>query len=176
MKYLLYAGILGFSFWICSEVIEIYLGGYNSAVYYLTTLYHAFAGFGVWGLHKTQSDEKTNYLSLVGAAIVFIAYIGIAYFPIQVMNSGLTFAEFLDVIPAYKIPGALWFFGMIAFGISILKTRHFPAWTGVVFLLGTIMFTATPLLKWPVIVVNFTNIIFAATVIYLCIISLREHK
>jgi len=178
MKYLLYAGILGFSFWIASELIEIYLGGYNASVYYLTAAYHVFAGFGIWGLHKAQSRKDKNTLSMIGAAVTLIAYIGFIYFPIAMMHSGLSLSAFLDANPIYKIPGGFWFLGMILFGVSILKTKHFPAWAGIVFLLGTLMFTATPLLGWPAIFVNITNIIFALSVIYMCFISLRalEHE
>jgi hypothetical protein len=173
MKYFLLAGVLGFGFWIASELIEIYLGGYNASVYYLTALYHVFAGFGIWGLHKAQSGEDKNTLSMIGAAVTLIAYIGFIYFPIAMMQSGLGLSAFLDANPIYKIPGGFWFLGMILFGVSILKTKHFPAWTGIVFLLGTLMFTATPLLGWPAILANATNIIFALNVIYMCFISLQ---
>ena len=173
MKYFLLAGILGFVFWTLSELIEIYLRGYNPAVYYLTTLYHVFAGFGIWGLHKAQSNDQKNLPSMMGAGTAFIAYVSIIYFPIAVMHSGLSISAFIKANPIYRILGGFWFLGMILFGVSLLKTMHFPVWNGVVFLLGSIMFTATPLLGWPVILVNITNIVFAATVIFMCFISLR---
>lgn len=176
MRLLLWAGILGFSFWILSELLEIYLRGYNPTVYYLTAAYHVFAGFGIWGLHKAQSGQGRNTLSLVGAAIAFIAYVGVIYFPIAVLNSGLSIAEFLDANPLYAIPGVLWFVGMLLFGISLLTTRHFPTWSGSVFVLGTIIFTATPLLNGPALLANVTNIIFAGTVISLCLMSLGRAR
>ena len=43
MKYLLHAAILGFSFWIGSELLEIIQGGYSPTVYYLTAVYHLLA-------------------------------------------------------------------------------------------------------------------------------------
>ena len=55
MKYLLYAGIFGFTFWMISEVMEI-VNGYNPTVYYLTSVYHFLAGFGIWGLHNAQAE------------------------------------------------------------------------------------------------------------------------
>lgn len=172
MKYLLYAGIFGFTFWMISEVMEI-VNGYNPTVYYLTSVYHFLAGFGIWGLHKAQADSK-NKLSTTGALITLIAYLGLTFFPIQVMNSGLDFPGFLAAHPLYKIPGAFWFLGMILFAISLLRAKYFPLWTAIVFILGTIMFTATPLLGWPTILVNCTNIAFSLTVIYLCIFSLNN--
>lgn len=174
MKYFLMAGILGFASWALSEALEIYQSGYSPPVYYLTALYHVFAGFGVWGLHKAQSKHGGSMLSFTGATITLIAFLCMVYFPIAVMNSGLSITGFFDVNPAYKVPAALWFAGMTLFGISILKTKHFPTWTGVVFLLGTIVFTATPLLKWPTLLANVTNSVFAATVIYMCFTSLRN--
>ena len=174
MKYLLHAGILGFSFWMVSEVIEI-VTGYNSAVYYLTSGYHFLAGIGIWGLYKVQPNNK-NTLGKIGAVITLITYLGLTYFPIAVMNSGFNFSEFLEANPGYKIPGGFWFLGMILFGISLIRTTYFPLWTAIVFIIGTIIFTATPLLGWPTILVNCTNIVFALTVIYMCIFGLNKLK
>ena len=101
MKYLLYAGILGFAFWMISEVIEL-ISGYNSTVYYLTSGYHFFAGLGVWGLYKVQQGHS-NILGKTGAVISSLSYLGLTLFPIQVLNSGLSFPEFLEANPLYKI-------------------------------------------------------------------------
>jgi hypothetical protein len=174
MKYLLYAGILGFSFWMISEVIEI-VNGYNPTVYYLTSGYHFLAGIGIWGLYKVQPNSK-NSLGKIGAVITLIAYLGLTYFPIAVMNSGLNFSEFLEANPLYKIPGGFWFSGMILFGISLIRTKHFPLWTAIVFIIGTIIFTATPMLGWPIILVNCTNIVLSLTVIYMSILGLNKLK
>jgi hypothetical protein len=172
MKYLLYAGILGFSFWMISEAMEM-VHGYNPIVYYLTSGYHFLAGFGIWGLHKVQADNK-NRLSKIGAFITLIAYVGLTFFPIQVMNSGLDFPEFLEANPLYKVPGGFWFLGMILFGISLIRTKYFPLWSALVFIIGTIMFTATPLLGWPTVLVNCTNMVLSLTAIYLCISGLNK--
>lgn len=173
MRYFLIAGVLGFSFWVLSEAFEIYAGGHTDVVYYLTSLYHVLAGFGLWGLHKTQTRSSANALSCLSAAIVFISYLGLAYFPIQIMNSGLRVPDFLNVNPIYKVLGVFWFSGMIMFGVSILKTNYFPAWTGIFVILGPIVFTATPILNWPGTLAKITNIILSITIIYMCIISYR---
>ena len=172
MKYLLYAGILGFSFWMVSEIIEI-VNGYNPTVYYLTSGYHFLAGIGIWGLFKVQPNDK-NRLGKIGAVITLIAYLSLTYFPIIVMNSGLNLSEFIDANPIYKIFGGFWFLGMILFGISLTKTKCFPLWTAIVFIIGTIIFTATPLLGWPTVLANCTNIIFSLTVIYMCVFGLNK--
>jgi hypothetical protein len=172
MKYLLYAGILGFSFWMISEVMEI-VNGYSPTVYYLTSGYHLLAGIGIWGLYKVQVDNKIK-LSKIGAVITLIAYISLTFFPIQVLNSGLSFPEFLEANPLYKIPGGFWFLGMILFGISLIRTKYFPLWTAIIFIIGTIIFTATPLLGLPTILVNCTNIVFSLAVIYMCVLGLNQ--
>lgn len=172
MKYLLFAGILGFSCWMISEFIEIF-SGYNATVYYLTAAYHFFAAFGIWGLYRVQKQEG-NSLGKIGAVISAVAYLGLVYFPIAVMHSGLHFPAFLEANPAYKFLGGFWFLGMMMFGISLLRTKYFAVWTAVVFIVGTLLFTATPLLGLPTMLVNFTNIVFAMTVIYLCVFGLNQ--
>ena len=172
MRLLILAGIVGFSCWIASEVIELSIGGYSPPVYYLTAGYHLFAGFGIWGLHTVQTKAGKSLLSLYGAAATFLTYIAISYFPIQVMNSGLSITEFIDQNPLYKGLGGLWFLGMMAFGVSVLQVKHFPAWTAIVILIGTLVFTATPLLGWPASLANVSNMLFAATVIFMCLHSL----
>ncbi|GMQ24646.1 hypothetical protein Aoki45_13280 [Algoriphagus sp. oki45] len=172
MKYFLYAGILGFSFWLVSEVMEM-IEGYTPTVYYLTAGYHFLAGIGIWGLHKAQSPGK-NPLSQLGALLALIAYLGLTFFPIQVMNSGMSIPEFLEAKPLYKVPGAVWFVGMILFGISVRNTRFFPSWTPLVFISGTLLFTAGPLLGLPTLLVNCTNSLFAITVIYMCLFGLKQ--
>jgi len=172
MKLLLYAAILGFSCWITSEVFEIIQGGYSPVVYYLTSAYHFFAGIGIWGLYKRQNINR-NTFNTVSAAIASIAYISFTLFPIQVMNSGLPILEFLNINPLYKVISFIWFIGMVLFSISVIRTSFFPKWTGNVMLVGTIIFTAIPILGWPVLLVNINNIIFAATVIYISVTNLK---
>ena len=173
-KYLLFTGIIAFSLWIASEMIEI-CNGYTPVVYYLTAGYHFLAGFGILGLHKAQSKDK-NLLSMIGAIVGFLAYLSLTFFPIQVMNSGLSFSAFIETNPIYKIPGGVWFLGMMLFGISVLRSQFYPKWTAIVFLSGILMFTATPLLQWPTLPVNITNIVLALTIIYMSFLGLKSLK
>ena len=64
----------------------------------MTSVYHILAGFGIWGLHLSQSRSK-NKLSLVGTVLISITYFALAYFPIQVMNSGLTVSDYITQNP-----------------------------------------------------------------------------
>jgi hypothetical protein len=173
MKYLIYSAILGFGLWMGSEIIEIIQGGYSPEVYYLTAGYHFFAGLGVWGLYKKQTRGK-NTFNTISALIASVSYLVLTFFPIQVMNSGLSMSAFLEQNPLYKLGGGVWFIGMLLFGISVVKTSHFPKWSGIMILLGTVIFTATNMFGWPSIVVNVSNIVFSISVIYISIKSLKN--
>ena len=171
MNYLIYIAILAFMFWPVSEIIEIKEGGHNSTVYYMTSVFHILAGFGIWGLHLLQSPLVIN-LSLIGTVFISITYFVLAYFPIQVMNSKLSFSEFITIHPIYRVPGIINVIGFIIFGIAIIRIGFFPAWTGVIIILGTIIFAIAMTMKNH-IVVNINNIIISATIIYMCIFGLR---
>lgn len=173
MKLLLYAAIIGFTFWMTSEIFEIVLGGRSPEGYYLTAAYHFFAALGIWGLHKRQTAEK-NLFNTISAVIVSVTYLCITILPVQVLNSGLSFPEFINANPIYKLAGFIWVIGMILFSIAIIRTGFFPKSAGFIMLVGTIIFTAGPLLSWPMLIVNVSNIIFSATVIYISIIGLRK--
>ncbi len=166
MKYLIYSAILGFGLWMGSEIIEIIQGGYSPVVYYLTAGYHFFAGLGIWGLYKKQTPVK-NTFNTISASIASISYLVLTLFPVQVMNSGLSMADFLEQHPLYKLGGGIWLGGMLLFSISVIKTSYFPRWSGLMILLGTLIFTIGPLLTWPMILININNILFAATVMYM---------
>lgn len=172
MKALLYAVLLGFASWMLSEVLEIVQGGYSPAVYYLTAVYHVFAGIGLWGLYKAQTPSK-NAFNRVSTALASLAYLALTLFPLQVMQSGLSISDFVLAHPVYKLIGLVWFIGMLLFSVSVIRSGVFPRWAGVVMVIGTVVFTATPLLGWPTLLVNVTNIIFAATVLYISTLGLK---
>lgn len=173
MKPLLIIAILGFGCWMFSEVLEIVRRGYSPAVYYLTAAYHFLAGIGVWGIYRAQTREKSLF-NLAVTAIVSVAYISMTLFPLQVMWSGLSMGEFISANPVYKLAGLVWFIGMILFSISVIRSGFFPKWAGVVMVIGTLFFTATPIFGLPMLLVNVTNIIFAGTVIWIGAIGLRS--
>ena len=170
MNYFIYIAILGFTFWIVSEILEILEGGHNSTVYYLTSAYHILAGIGIWGLHTLQSPIALN-LSFIGTICISITYFALAYFPLQVMRSKVSVSEFLQAHPIYKVPGMISLLGFILFGIAVIRIGFFPVWTGVIIILGTIIF-AVAMVKQKHLIVNTTNIFIAANIIYMCIFGL----
>lgn len=167
MKYLIYIVILAFLIWIASEVIEMIIGGYNPTVFFLTSAYHILAGSGIWAVHRLQAQKK-NTLSAIGTAMISITYFALAYFPIQVMHSGLSVSDFIAATPVYKIPGLVSLVGFIILGISILKTKYFPPWTGFVIILGTIIY-ALAMSRQLQLVVNINNVIISSAIIYMAI-------
>ena len=172
MKYLIYLLIGGFTLWAGSEILELIQGGYSPAVYYMTAAYHLLAGFGIWGLHLLQAGKK-NSLSTVGTLLISITYFALAYFPIQVMHSGLSVSAFIAANPIYKIPGLISLVGFILFGLSMIRTKYFPRWTGVIFIVGTIIYAVAMTMKFQLIV-NVNNIVLSTTIIYMGIFGLSN--
>ncbi len=172
MKYLIYAAILGYSCWIGSEVAEIAHGGYNATVYYLTAAFHLFAGLGIWGLHFLQNRPR-NTLSAVGTVMISLSYFALTYLPIQVMHSGLSNVAFVEANPVYKIPAMINVVGMIVFGIAVIRAKCFPAWTGLIIILGIIIFVAA-MTQGLHLVANINNILLSSTIIYMCILGYRR--
>ncbi|MCB0555834.1 MAG: hypothetical protein KDD02_19965 [Phaeodactylibacter sp.] len=174
MKYLLYLLISGFALWIGSEILEIIQGGYSPAVYYMTAAYHILAGFGIWSLHLLQAGKKNN-VSLTATILISLTYFALAYFPIQVMQSGLSVSAFIAANPIYKIPGLISLAGFVLFGLAIIKTRYFPAWTGVAIILCTIIY-GIAMAKQLQLVVNINNIILSIVIIYIGVLGIGNRN
>lgn len=177
-KYLLFAAVLGYLCWMVSEVIEIMHGGFNSTVYYLTASFHLFAGIGIWGLHFVQ-NRSNNTLSATGTAMISLSYLALVYLPIQVLHSGLSGAAFVEENPLYMIPALINVLGMILFGFAVIKAKFFPTWTGVIIMLGSIIFIVAMTNEFQ-IVANINNITLSMTLIYICFLGYgqltKHHK
>lgn len=155
-----------------SEAVEIVHGGFNALVYYLTASFHLFSGIGIWGLHHVQNRSK-NTLSAIGTVMVSLSYLTIVYLPIQVMNSGLSGSEFVEANPLFMIPAFVNVFGLILFGAAVIRTKFFPAWTGVIVMLGSIIFIVA-MTNGLQIVANINNITLSMTLIYMCLLGYRH--
>lgn len=174
-KYLLLAAILGYLCWMISEVVEIVHGSYNSTVYFLTAAFHLFAGIGIWGLHFVQ-NRSNNTLSAIGTVMISLSYLSLVYLPIQVMHSGLSGAAFVEANPMYMIPGFINVIGLILFGIAVIRAKFFPAWTGAIIMLGSIIFIVAMTNGFQV-VANINNITLSMTLIYMCLLGYTQlHK
>lgn len=173
-KYLLSAAILGYMCWMVSEVVEIIHGGFNPTVYYLTSAFHLFAGIGIWGLHLVQNQSKKS-LSATGTLMISLSYLVLVYLPIQVMNSGLSGKEFVDASPIYMLPGIINVFGLILFGIAVIRAKFFPAWTGVIIIMGSIIFFVAMTNGFQIIA-NINNITLSITLVYMCLVGLQEKR
>jgi len=172
MKYLLIAAVLGYLCWMISEVVEIIHGGFNPTVYYLTAAFHLFSGIGIWGLHLVQYRSK-NTLSLIGTVMVSLSYLSLVYLPIQVLHSGLSGVEFVELNPMYKIPAFVNVTGLILFGIAVIRSKFYPMWTGAFIIVGSIIFL-TAMMNGFQTVANINNITLSATIIYMCIVGYQH--
>tara|TARA_R110002072_G_scaffold22432_5_gene78745 strand:+ start:957 stop:1490 length:534 start_codon:yes stop_codon:yes gene_type:complete len=173
-KYLLVAAILGYLCWMVSEVVEIIHGGFNSTGYYLTAAFHLFAGIGIWGLHFVQNQSKKT-LSLIATVMISLSYLSLVHLPIQVLHSGLSGTAFVEAYPMYMIPGVINVFGLILFGIAVIKAKFFPAWTGSIIILGSILFFVAMTNGFQ-IVANINNITLSMTLIYMSLLGFRQLK
>jgi len=173
-KNLLYIALAGFVLWIISELLEIFHGGHTPDVYYVTSVHHIFACLGIWGLHMAQARKK-EMLSFGTTLLISIGYFAIIYFPIQVMNSGLGVGEFITANPFYKIPFRMIMVGYILFGIAVIKIKYYPAWTGVLMLLGAILYSTAMALKLETMI-NIDTIIMSLNIIYMSYFGLAKLK
>ncbi len=173
-KYLLFAAVLGYLCWMVSEVVEIIHGGFNSTFYYLTAAFHLFAGIGIWGLHFVQ-NRSNNTLSATGTVMISFSYLTLVYLPIQVLHSGLSGAAFVEANPMYMIPAFMNVFGLILFGIAVIRAKFFPAWTGAIIMLGSIIFIVAMTNGFQ-IVANINNITLSMTLIYMCLLGYVSPK
>jgi len=173
-KYLLFAAILGYLCWMVSEVVEIIHGGFNSTVYFLTAAFHLFSGIGIWGLHFVQNQSKRT-LSIIGTVMISLSYLSLVLLPIQIMHSGLSGTDFVEANPMYMIPGVINVFGLILFGIAVIRAKCFPAWTGAIMILGSIIFFVAMTNGFQIIA-NINNITLSMTLIYMCFLGFRQLK
>lgn len=176
MKALLYAAILGFACWMVSDIIELVQAGRGPAVYYLTAAYHVFAGLGVWGLYKAQTPDK-NVFNLASTALASVTYLAFTLFPLQILWSGLSMAEYVQVHPLYKLLGFVWLIGVLLFSVSVLRSGYFPKWAGLAMVVGFVTFTVGgQLAAFPMILLNINTIVLSAVVIYLSTLALRSDR
>ena len=168
----MFAAILGYFCWIVSEVVEMIHGGFNSTGYYLTAAFHLFSGIGIWGLHFVQNYPKKT-LSAIATLMISLSYLSLVHLPIQVLHSGLSGTDFIEENPLYLIPGVINVFGLILFGIAVIRAKFFPTWTGTIIILGSIIFFVAMTNGFQ-IVANINNITLSITLIYMCILGVRQ--
>ena len=146
MKYLIYTLIISAVCWILSEVMEITSGSRTSITLWLTSAFHFFIAFGIWGAYSGQ-DHKKSSLSLVAVVMVSVGYLILVYPPIAVsLTPTMTITEFMEVNVPFKFAALLAVLGTILFGVSILRHKSYAAWIGIALVVCPVIFSAVMIL------------------------------
>ncbi|MEZ4953927.1 MAG: hypothetical protein R2825_10170 [Saprospiraceae bacterium] len=165
MKYLPHIMIAAAICWIISEIMEVSVGGYTPLILQLTALFHLLAAIGIWGLHFGQTKEKNKW-SLYGSILLTIGYLILTAVPLIVLSRG--YSEPGEVVAAYpilKIFGAFSIVGILLFGSAVIKINYFPKWTGIVFIVCSLVTFGILAAKGNMLIANVANIIVSVTMI-----------
>lgn len=166
MKSLKFILILAFVLWIVSEVIELIIGGYNPAVYYITTAYHLTAAIGIFYFFERIPGSKRPLLLPVSIILISLTYLILLPFPIQVMQSGLSVKAFLSDHIYYKAAGLISVVGFLLFGASIARSWKDIRWIGYGIILCTLIYVFSMVNAYHILM-NFNNIILGSLMILL---------
>lgn len=163
-------------FWIASELVELLLGGRGAVSLLLTAAFHQLMVFGIWGACLGR-QRRRGPIALLGAALVSVGYLVMVYPPLAVVSDpSLTIEGFMEAHPAFKAFGLAAVLGKVLFGISILRTRIDPAWTGLALLLGPLLFAGVMLASGPVAVAISANLLTAGALLVIGLRALRRFE
>ena len=166
--------IVAGAFWIASELLELLLGGRSTASLWLTAAFHQLMVFGIWGAYRGPGVPR-GPLALVAAVLVSLGYLVLVYPPIAVaLAPALTIEEFMEANPLFKAAGLAAVLGKVMFGISILRTRIDPAWTGITLTVGPLLFAAVMLSGGPSAIAITANIGVSVALIVIGLRALRR--
>lgn len=127
------AAIAGAVLAAVSEVVETIGGGYSDVTFALLIAGRIGLGIAPWGLHRGQAGGR---LSALGAVVLSIGQLLFAAVEIVAWGS-LTEAEVIARTGLLYWAAVIFFStGMLLFGTAVLRARHFPLWTGIVFVIG----------------------------------------
>lgn len=133
------------TFWIGSELVELLMGGRSAVSLWMTAAFHQLMVFGIWGAYRGRGERRGS-LALLATVLVSVGYLVLIYPPVVVaLDPGQTIEGFMDANPMFTAAGLAAVFGKVFFGISILRTRIDPAWTGGVLILGPLLFAGVML-------------------------------
>ncbi|MFZ1703257.1 MAG: hypothetical protein WAT79_02865 [Saprospiraceae bacterium] len=175
MKYFLYSAIVGAGLWIFSEFLEMdSLHGSTPLSLWITTFWHPIIALGFWGLHLAQSPHK-NTLSLVGTILLIVSFIGFTPVSLMILNSPVqTFSAFLNQNPGFQIFGICSLLGYILFGISVIKTKYYPFWTGHILILSIFLSAIQSMAELAEIWQHISFICLSCVVIFMSVFGLEN--
>lgn len=165
MKYLPHVMIAAAICWIISEIMEVAIGGYTPIILWLTACFHLLAAIGIWGLHFGQAREK-NQWSFYGSILLTIGYLALTAVPLFVLFRGYDEpGEIIAAYPQLKILGLLSIVGILLFGSAVIKINYFPKWTGIIFIVCSLITFGILVTRGNMLIANIANVIVSAALI-----------
>lgn len=126
--------------WFVSDVVELKAGGHTRLNLRLTIAYHLLAVVGIWGLHLAQVEDGPRTMSLLGTALLSIGYLVLTLVPVLILRGKAdTPASAMAAHPILKAFGALSLLGILLFGAAAFQIGYYPAWTPIVFVVGSLV-------------------------------------
>ena len=176
MKNLLYILIIGCILWIVSEIFEIVSSGFGVPGLLITIAAFLLVAIGVWSIHKQQAPKK-NTLSLIGVLMLMVSLIIFAIISTQMMIAMLsnTTHEYVEG-PLFITGAALVSLGSILMGVSVIRIKYFPQWTGIPLIVLPIVTILVEALSLPIMIQNLVNILLASVLIFMSFYSLKQLK
>ena len=177
MKFLSLMLIVAAFLWAASELLEWASSGRTTVSLVLTAAFHQLMVFGIWGACLGR-EPRRGPLALLGALLVSIGYLVMVYPPLAVVSDpSLTIEVFMDARPLFKVFSNQSMLKIavatVLFGVSILRSRQDPVWTGMVLVAGPLTFAGMMLASGSEDVARFANLVTAAALIVIGMRSMR---
>ena len=167
------AAIVGSSAWIISEIIELFGNEWNIMNLIIVSVAFAGLALGYPGLHLVQKNQG-GFLSLIGAVS---ATFGMIVFLILLIPDLIIDSEpvrSLAPSPLFMLGYFLSVGGAVFFGISALRARIYPNWTGWVLISGTAISFFMVVLSYSSISQNILHLITAIALISMAKVALSK--
>lgn len=127
------AAIVGAVLAAASEVVETVGGGYSAASFALLIAGRIGLGVAPWGLHRAQGGGR---VSAVGAVVLAVGQFLFAAVEVVAWGSRTEAEVVARTGSLYWAAVVFFLVGTLVFGLGVLLSRRFPAWSGIVLLAG----------------------------------------
>jgi hypothetical protein len=131
------AAIVFSALYVISDLMELAAGELYTAQLWVTYLAEAAIPFFIVGLNAVQQPQG-GWMSLIGSVLYGVAFVGFSATVLYPLVTGdrdpdAVFEDFGAIYDAHSGLAAV---GGTLFGISVLRARVFPRWTGLALLAG----------------------------------------
>jgi hypothetical protein len=116
---------------LASELLETFGGGYSDTTFTLLIAGRAVLGAGIWALHRVQA-RSGGLPSLLGAGLLTVAMYVLSLQEILAWGARSEAEVIERAGPIYWVGIPLVAVGGLLFGLSVVRARVLPLWTGAV--------------------------------------------